>query len=186
MRQISDQQYAEFTPKERVQLVFAALARNDEAEATRLWETCPQHKFIATDLNFTEQVSALNLIGMIFFEKCIRHYNSIKMAEQFISYREEYLELEEKENLTESVNQTKKNIEKIEGARKIHLSHLKAAFKGFKLFCTEIGMNYEDILKTIPIEDSCWGLHYFLKTEGEPDEQMAKDFCKMLLSNWNF
>lgn len=186
MRQISDQQYAEFTPKERVQLVFAALARNDEAEATRLWETCPRHTFVTTDLNFTEQVGALNLIGMIFFEKCIRHYNSIKMIDQLFFGIAEDLELEEKENLTETENQTRKNMEMAEKARMLHVSQLKAAFKGFELFCSEIGMNHEDILKTIPIEESCWGLDYLLKAEGEPDEQLAKEFCKMLLNSWNF
>lgn len=186
MRQISDQQYTQFTPTERVQLVFAALARNDEAEATRLWETCPRHRFVTTDLNFTEQVAALNMIGAIFFEKIIRHYNSIKMADQFISNMEEDLEFEKKETLSDIANQTKRNLEIIEKARKGHLSLLKAAFRGLEQFCTEIGMNYNDILKTIPIENSCWGIDYLLRTEGEDDEQSAKDFCKMLLSCWNF
>src|SRR5580692_8096763 len=126
MRQISDHQYAEFTPKERVQLVFSALARNDEAEATRLWETCPRHTFVTIDLNFTEQVGALNLIGAIFFEKIIRHYNSIKMAEQFILAIEDDLCFEEKKNLTHIANQTKTNIGIAEKARMKHLSHLKA------------------------------------------------------------
>ncbi len=186
MRQISDQQYAEFTPKERVQLVFSALARNDETEATRLWETCPRRTFVITDLNFTEQVGALNLIGMIFFEKCIRHYNSIKMADQVFFSMAEDLEFEEKENLTETQNQTRKNMQMAEKARMVHISQLKAAFKGFELFCTEIGMNHEDILKTIPIEESCWGIDYLLKTGGESDEKLAKDFCDMLLSSWKF
>ncbi len=186
MRQISDQQYGQFTPKERVQLVFAALARNDEAEATRLWETCPRHTFVTIDLNFTEQVGALNLIGAIFFEKVIRHYNGIKLAEQFISGMEEDLEFEEMENLTDFANQTKQNLEIAEKARSGHLFHLKAAYKGFERFCAEIGMNYTDMLKTIPIEGSCWGIDYLLKPEGEADEQLAKDFCEILLSCWKF
>jgi hypothetical protein len=186
MRQINDLQYAQFTPKERVQLVFAALARNDEAEATRLWETCPRYKFITTDLNFTEQVSALNLMSALFFEKIVRHYNCIKMADQFISGMEEDLAFEEEGNLTDIVNQTKKNMELAERTRAGHLIHLKAAFQGFERFCAEIGMSYEDVLKTIPIETSCWNIDYLLKTEGEVDEQLSREFCEMLLSVWKF
>lgn len=186
MQQIHDRQYAQFTPKERTQLVFAALARNDEAEATQLWATCPRHTFVTIDLNFTEQVGALNLISALFFEKCIRHYNCIKKADQFISDLKNDIEHEERENLTEILNQTKKTLEIAEKAKQGHLSRLKALFKGFERFCAEIGMSYQDILKTIPIEDSCWDIDYLLKTEGEVNEQEAKNFCEMLLSCWKF
>ena len=186
MRQINDQQYAQFTPKERVQLVFAALARNDEAEATRLWETCPRHTFTTTDLNFTEQVSALNLIGAMFFEKCVCHYNCIKKVEHFISEVEMDLKFEERENLLEPANQSQKTLELAETAKKGHLSCLKALFKGFEQFCAEAGVNSKDILKTIPIEDSCWDINYLLETEGDLEEQLIKNFHDMFLSCWNF
>lgn len=36
MRQIHDNQYTQFTPKERLNLTFAALSRGDTIEADRL------------------------------------------------------------------------------------------------------------------------------------------------------
>ncbi len=41
-RTVRYNQYTQFTPKERLNLTFAALSRGDEAEADRLWQTCPR------------------------------------------------------------------------------------------------------------------------------------------------
>lgn len=42
MRQIKDDQYKLFTPKERFNLTLAALSRGDKIEAERLWRKCPR------------------------------------------------------------------------------------------------------------------------------------------------
>lgn len=186
MRQINDQQYSMFTPKERVQLTFAALARNDEAEAARLFETCPRRMFVTHDLNYTEQLSALILIGAMFFERCVRHYNGIKKVDQYIAGAEADLEFEEKENLSAIASQTRQLLELAEKAKKDFISHLKALFKGFERFCSEVGVNFKDILKTIPIEDSCWDIDYLLATEGNIEAHLINEFYEDFLSCWNF
>ena len=74
MRQINDNKYNKFTTKERLNLTFAALSRGDEAEADRLWQTCPRHRYVAHDFEYTLGVSALTMLGSLFFEKCVRNF----------------------------------------------------------------------------------------------------------------
>jgi hypothetical protein len=186
MRQIHDQQYAEFTPKERVQLVFAALARNDETEATRLWGTCPRHTFVTTDLNFTEQITALNLLSAMFFEKCVRHYNLIKKADMFIMCSEQDLEFEDREGFEDFANQTRKLIELAGRARNGHISQLKGLYEGFKQFCSDVGFDSENILKITSVKDCCYDLDILLDSDIEVDIEYSNQIKDLLLEHWHF
>jgi hypothetical protein len=52
MTTINDRLYSTLTPQQRVVAMFAALARRDESECTRLGDTAPVHSYRAHDLEF--------------------------------------------------------------------------------------------------------------------------------------
>lgn len=186
MRQIHDQQYSRFDPKERLNLTISALSRGDEIEANRLWQTCPRHTYEAYDFEYTLSVDALFMLSAIFFEKCIFHYNLIKRADLFMISFEEDLEFEEKNNLNDFANQTRKLIELSNQAQKIHTSQLKGLFEGFKQFCSSAGLDNESILKTSPIKDCCHDIDILLTCYIEIDMQYASQIKEFFLEHWHF
>lgn len=186
MRQIHDQQYTQFTAKERINLTIAALSREDEAEADRLWQTCPRFNYHAYDFEYTLGVDALFMLSALFFEKCVRHYNLIKRADTFIMGSEQDLEYEETEGLGDLAKKTRDLIELATKAQNAHISKIKGLFKGFKQFCLGAGLNDENILKTIPINDCCHDLDILLATDIEIDMQYMSHIEGFFLEHWHF
>lgn len=84
MRDINEIRYEQFEPTERFSLTMSALARDDFKEADRLWDTCPKFRYRSHDFEYTNRVMAINVITLIFFQKCVYQYNIIKMAEHYL------------------------------------------------------------------------------------------------------
>jgi len=187
MRQINDQQYEQFTPEERTKLAFAALARNDETEANRLWATCPKYHYKVHDLNFTERFNALILIGSVFFQKSVHYYILIKRLDEFISDYHRDLEYEEQAGLNDREKQTQKLLEQTENTRTLGVGRLKSLYKGFERFCNKAGVGYNDILKSLLLEEVCQGIGWIIdNTVTEvADTDISLDY-EMFLSYWNF
>lgn len=185
MRQIHDNQYAQFTTKERLNLTFSALSRGDEIEADRLWETCPRHRYVAHDFEYTLGVSALTMLGALFFEKCVMHYNLIKRAELLIMSSEQDLEHEEKEGFSDLANQSRKFIAVLKKTQQAHISKLKGLFEGFGRFCSEEGVDSENILKTIPLAGCCHDLDMLLVSDIQIDLQYVNEVKDFFLEHWN-
>jgi len=185
MRQINDNQYTQFTPKERLNLTFSALSRGDEAEADRLWQTCPRHRYVAHDFEYTLGVSALSMLGALFFEKCVMHYNLIKRAELLIMSSEQDLECEEKEGLSDLANQSRKFIAILNTTQQTHISKLKGLFEGFRRFCSEEGFDSENILNTIPLAGCCYDLDALLVSDIQMDPQYVNEVKNFFLEHWN-
>lgn len=185
MRQINDAQYTQFTAKERLNLTFAALSRGDETEANRLWQTCPRHRYVAHDFEYTLGVSAITMLGSLFFEKCVTHYNLIKRAELFIIGAEQDLEYEEKEGLSDFANQSRKFIKIPNTTQQAHISKLKGLFEGFRRFCSEEALDSENILKTIPIAGCCHDLDTLLTSDIQIDQQYVNEVKDFFLEHWN-
>ncbi len=186
MRQIHDNQYAQFTSKERLILTFAALSRGDEIEADRLWQTCPRHRYVAHDFEYTLGFSALTMLGALFFEKCVMHYNLIKRAELLIIGYEQDLEYEEKEGFNDLVNQSRKFIGTVKTAQLTHISKLKGLFEGFRQFCSAEGFDSENILKTVPIAGCCHDLGSLLiSTDIQMDSQYVHQVKNFFLEHWH-
>jgi hypothetical protein len=186
MRQIHDNQYTQFTSKERLNLTFSALSRGDKIETDRLWQTCPRHRYVAHDFEYTLGVSALTMLGSLFFEKCVMHYNLIKRAELLIMGAEQDLEYEEKEGFSDCANQSRKFIAIVHIAQKAHTSKLKGLFEGFRRFCSNENLDSENILKTIPIEGCCHDLAILLASNIQIDSQYANQVKDSFLQHWNF
>ncbi|KTD73915.1 hypothetical protein [Legionella tucsonensis] len=184
MRQINDNQYTQFTPKERVNLTFAALSRGDETEADRLWQTCPRYRYVAHDFEYTLGVSALTVLGSLFFEKCVTHYNLIKRAELLIMGSEQDLEYEEKEGFDDFAIQARKFIELLNKTQQTHISKLKGLFEGFRQFCSEEGFDSENILRTIPVHGCCHDLDALLASDIQIDPQHVSQVKDIFLEQW--
>lgn len=184
MRQIHDQQYAEFTSRERLNLTVAALARGDMAEADRLWQTSPRYHYMTHDLEYTEGVGSLIMLSSLFFEQCVYHYNLIKKAQMFIMGLEQDLDDEKKEGLTDLVTQTRKLLDVASKAQDVHVSKIKALFEGFKKFCIEVGLDSEAVLKTISINDCCNDIDFFLSSDIKIDETYINATKQFFLERW--
>lgn len=186
MRQIQDQQYIQFTPKERLNLTMAALSRGDETEANRLWQTCPRYKYTAYDFEYTLSVTSAMMLGSLFFQKCILHYNNIKRADTIIIGNEQDLEFEEEKKLHDLANQTKNLINRVKKTQNKLISKLKGLFAGFKQFCSVVEFDYEYILQTIPLKECCHDLDILLATNNEPDTQYANQIQNYFQDLWHF
>lgn len=184
MRQIHDNQYTQFTPKERLNLTFAALSRGDETEADRLWQTCPRYTYVAHDLEYTLGVSALTMLGSLFFEKCVLLYNLIKRVELLILGYEQDLEYEEKEGLNDFANQSRNLIEIVSISQKANLSKLKGLFEGFRQFCLNKNLDSETILKTTSIEGCCHDLAILLASDVQIDPEYVSQIESFFLEYW--
>lgn len=186
MRQIHDQQYTHFTSNERLNLTLAALARGDATEANRLWQTCPRHQYHAHDFAYTLRFNALMILNSIFFEKCIFHYNFIKKIDEFIVDAEHDLEFEEKENMKDIANETRKLINLTQKNLDTHISRIKGLFEGFKLFCAEASLDYENVINITSIKSCCHDLDVLLEAEIETDIQYVEQIKTFFFEYWHF
>lgn len=186
MRQIHDQQYAGFTPNERLNLTLAALARADTIEADRLWQTCPRYQYHAHDFAYTLSLNAVMLLNSLFFEKCMFHYNQTKKIEGFILEAEYDLAFVEEKNAKEMANETQQLIEHTQKTLNTHLSRLKGLFAGFKLFCAEACLDYENVINITLIKDCCHDLDLLLESEFETDMQYMNHIKDFFLEHWDF
>ena len=186
MRPVRDQQYGQFTPEERTTLTFAALSRGDEKEATRLWQTCPRYDYKCYDLEYTMRVTTIIMIGALFFEKCVGHYNLIKKAEILILSTKQDLKGKNVENQQNFRCQTKPLIALSNKTQELHLSKIKGLFHGFKQFCSTVGLDSETILKTVLLKDCCHDLDAMLETEIELNVQYANKMRSFFLEHWDF
>jgi hypothetical protein len=186
MRQIHDQQYARFAPNERLNLTLSALARGDKTEADRLWQTCPRYDYRCYDLEYTFRVNALTILNSIFFEKCIFHYNFIKKIDGFILEAEHDLAFEEEKNMKEIARETEKLIEHTQKTLNTHISHIKGLFEGFKLFCSEACLDYENVINLTLIKKCCHDLDLLFESKIETDMQYADQMRDLFFGYWHF
>jgi len=61
---INDTVYSTLSPRQRVAATIAAVARNDDAEVTRLRETCPKQRYLATDDAYADTMTTLCTVSV--------------------------------------------------------------------------------------------------------------------------
>lgn len=175
MLDVNDKHYQQFTPQERVNLAIAAMARNDIKEVERLWDTCPFYQYRTRDLEYKARFTAITLITSVFFEKCVYHYNVIQKANTYAL-------------LTDDLNpsQNEKISAKVERTRELHTALLIALYRGLAAFCTQVGLSYEDLLKTTYIQATCFDIEIYLALESEIDAAYIQQAKEMFLEYWHF
>lgn len=186
MRQISDNQYEQFTPEERAQLTFSALARNDEAEANRLWNTCPRYRYKMADIEYTQRVNLQILIGSVFFQKFVCGYNNLTKIEILSSEFLNDLEHEEEAGIFAFKDKISKLIKIADDAKIKCCVQLKSLYYGFERFCNEAGINHVDTLKSLSIEDACPDIDIILSSSLEATETDIFNSFEMFKSYWHF
>ena len=181
-----DTQYEAFTPPERFNLTLAALARGDEPEATRLWQTCPWHNYSCMDMDYMQRVHSLAIIEALFFQKAVLHYNMAQKAEKFIMTRECDLEAEENKGLADWAKKIREVIATANNARDKNISALKGVIEGFRLFCVEVGISYDDVIKALPLKDCCPDLDQLLAFDISADNEHICGVKSLFLDGWGF
>lgn len=175
MRQIHDNQYSHFTPKERLNLTLAALARGDEVEATKLWQTCPRFKYVAHDFEYALNFNTLIILNSLFFEKCVQHYNAIKKLDEFTFEAEDDLTTE----------QYIKSVKAFDHPKDFQIAQLKGLVTGFKLFCNEVNLEYENVINATSIKNCCHDIQRFLEASVITDLGYAQQMKEFFLNLWS-
>lgn len=185
MRDVNENNYKQFTPTERTNLTFAALARGDLEDAERLWATCPRFSYSTRDFEYTYRFENLMLLSSIFFENCVLYYNSAKRAETYILLSrpdpEEYKDMD-----PSHLESTLRILEKVEHARDVYLERLKALFEGMRRFCAQVEVEFDDIINMKRIEKSCFCINQYLSMVTEINEEYAEQEKNGFLELWNF
>jgi hypothetical protein len=151
--------YNEFSHIERVNLILAAIVRGDMKEAKTLQQTCPTKHYVAVDLNYRclmrnlERVMnhfvltytslcgrlQLAIIGK-FSYLLMQHYEEDKLlATGKIKNNKFRKHLIEFSDLTDICEKRERR----------YTIELKALHDGFKAFCNEVGIDYENALTCI-------------------------------------
>lgn len=176
MRSVNLKDYQHITPQERVNLTIAALAREDFTEADRLTDSCPMHLYRMRDKEFCSRMLALPSIQHLFYEQCVYHYN--------ILIRIDYAALFLEDTDSEHMNEKQPSFDKVHKRYDMLVSRLKAVYQGFMLFCDEVGLDSEAMLKTISVEQSCFSIKKYLESDYEPDQKYTESIKNMLLDCW--
>lgn len=90
--------------------------------------------------------------------------------------------------LTDDINpsENEKISAKVEHARERHISLLIALHRGLAEFCSQIGLNYEDLLKTVYVQDTCCDIEIYFALEIEVDAAYIQRAKEMFLGYWHF
>jgi hypothetical protein len=78
-----DRLYDRFTPEERFRLTLEALAREDEQEAERLWESCPRRTYTMNDAAYGDRMRTGLQITMAICLDLAPHLAKLRMIEAF-------------------------------------------------------------------------------------------------------
>lgn len=178
MLNVNDKHYQQFTPQERVNLAISAMARNDSKEVERLWDTCPTYHYRTRDLEYKARFMAITLISTVFFEKCVYHFNIIKKADTYTLLTDD-IDLKH-------LNDDETVAAKVEQARDLHISRLIALHRGIAAFCSQVGLNSDDFLKTIHVRDVCFDIEVYLALETEVNESDIQHAKELFLEYWHF
>ncbi len=170
MRNINDSRYEQFDTAERFSLTISALARNDLKEADRLLDTCPRFHYKVIDFEYFDRIFTINIITLLFFQKCVYQYNVIKMAENYLILIA---------RMEPAWEDQKKALDK----RDLHISQLKALYQGLRLFCSHIGINSDDFLKTIP-NHVCFDIDEYLSSGIEASKEDIERAKNIFLEHW--
>lgn len=172
---VANKHYEKFTSIERVKLALSALNRKDIKEAEHLWSTAPIREYRAPDLAFKEYMTSIMLLSGIFFQSCVKHYNLLQKAESCI---ESIFCFKPEDGAMQ--------IEKIEAIQNVEIAKLKALYQAMREFCVETELNYDDIIKQIPIKESHMFVDYYLSSDISVNEAYKNEMRELFLMGWRY
>lgn len=176
---INEISYLKFNPDERFRLALASLARDDQEELDHLWRSCDTFTYRARDLDYQARFRAINLISNLFFQNVVYYYNHINNFETLLLLNEHckniiIAPLDEKE------------VAKHQEKRQKLICQLKSVYAGLKLFCQEVDLNFDDLLKIIEIKEVCFDIERYLSLEVGENEECTLEFKNKFLEYWGF
>lgn len=167
---INTESYKYFKPGERLDLVLAALTRDDEAEANRLLQHCPLRLYRAPESDFANALQATLIISQYFYGVCVEHYYRALMLTACSEIaRLENKALAERETMQQAENQC--------------FVQLTSACVALKQFCREIKLDAEDIITMSGIYSSCPDIKEIFGLE-ETDAAYVQTIKHALKQRW--
>ena len=142
MKKLHETAYKYFTPNERLNLVIAAMSRQDTEEVNCLQLNCPIIKYNASDLKYNDYFISYTIICVQFYTLCAELFTRITAYSYIL-----LLETQKCEN--KNISKPNIKMQTISDHQDLLIAKLKAVYEGFYQFCNEADLNSVDILRTI-------------------------------------
>jgi hypothetical protein len=170
MTTLNDKLYSVLTPHQRVVAMFAALARRDDAEATRLGDTAPVYSYRAHDLEFRRLLNCaerMALHAVLFVEtEVVRYVAHLGMLVHMTSG--DGCDPDEFDRLTERIEEIRASI--------------RAYWLAYADTCASIGLDPDELLRGVGAELSSHA-RVLTRKDVEPDAELlasASDLMRQL------
>ena len=167
---ITDKLYSTLGPAARVVAVVSAMARRDDAEATRLMDTAPQATYKAHDLEFWRLLHCAERMGLhtaLFIEpEAARYMAALGMLVYMV--KTDDADIQEVDGLIES-------LERI-------AAHVKSYWTAYTKTCADIGIDPDELLRGVGAELSEYARVLVNKTADPAPEllESATDLMRQL------
>jgi hypothetical protein len=189
--------YHDFTPMERLNLVIAAITRDDNAEVEKLLKTCPRRHYTQRDAAFVDKYYRMVDIKNIFITNFEMYSDAAGLLyiiflslEDQIGIYEWAIELigqnqSKKDALAETqkeIKQLNQLIVKVSEKYEWHVAKMKSALEAYRQFCHEVGVQEENALKWLEMENLIMMLSEHLKNTDANEEflrEIKNNFYKI-------
>lgn len=145
---VSNTNYSEFTPIERINLTLAAMARNDSAEMTSLINSTDVKHYRAIDHAFASPLHAIVLVQHRFSSALMFHAGKLDVLDALS--RMTLLITCIVANGEEEKAQFQPQQDKLINNQVFHLTHILAIFCGAINFCKDTGIDFESFFNATP------------------------------------
>ena len=176
MKKLHETAYKYFTPNERLNLVIAAMSRQDTEEVNCLQRNCPIIKYTASDLKYNDYFISYTIICVQFYTLCAELFTKITAYSYTL-----LLETQKYEN--KAISKPDAKMQTICDNQDLLIAKLKAVYDGFYQFCNEAGLNATDILKTInfgALNPAC----YLTMEHVTADDEYTKEIKALFEELW--
>ena len=150
MLKLKEDNYNQFTVQERVNLTIAAFSRGDSKEVNRLYKSCPQYTYQATDYEFTKRIDAITWVGEKYAELCQYFYDKILLSESVIAGQ--ILSLLKHETTTSEIQEI----------QMYHICNLKSVHHALIKFCNEIDIDSNQLINWMTLAEDRKGINKYL------------------------
>lgn len=197
MNKLNEKFYEKFQGEERSSLALAALARGDNYEVKRLYETCPIKTYSAPDYSFTGRMEALKDIVLFATVKAQFYYHEILMCEwhtmiylmpQLGNFEDlSFLKLPSHfKHGTELNAYLCLKVEDIQARRDENIGFLKAIPEALTVFCQMTGVQTNPLFEWLNLPFLCPLIENYLTLEDiEVNTEFAEWMQQKFMEVWH-
>jgi hypothetical protein len=193
--------YGKFAPIERINLLIAAMVREDASECRELLDWCPKGMYYSLDPAYAKMINRLTMIASCFahyYAKNLAYFNSSTIVAALLNYCK--IDFENVETFCNAIftnglvdGEIKHKKSGIPCGAKKHFLELSTSFQtkiaslfeALRCFCETVGLDYKMILnflarfmkdETLLAEQS---MHAAIKVDAEVVEMQKQAFLEL-------